>query len=74
MQVAYPLSALATEFIGLHASEFIKLLTHKFCINPRNITIIGHNLGAHIAGYIGRTIPGIQRIEGKMKWLISNNS
>jgi phosphatidic acid-selective phospholipase A1 len=35
-------------------------------VSKDNIHLIGLSLGAHLAGYIGKVIPGIRRITGKI--------
>lgn len=37
-----------------------------FQYSPSQIHIIGHSLGAHAAGDVGRRIRGIKRITGKL--------
>lgn len=33
-------------------------------MDPKNVHIIGHSLGAHTAGYAGTLVPGLGRITG----------
>lgn len=33
-------------------------------MDPKNVHIIGHSLGAHTAGYAGALVPGLARITG----------
>ena len=45
------------------------LIRHRFLLQKTglklsDIHIIGHSLGAHIAGYAGQRVPGIARISG----------
>lgn len=37
---------------------------NKFGLDPADVHIIGHSLGAHTAGYAGQNIPGLGRITG----------
>jgi fructose-specific component phosphotransferase system IIB-like protein len=34
-------------------------------VSPAKIHLIGFNLGAHIAAYVAKAIPGISRLTGK---------
>jgi pimeloyl-ACP methyl ester carboxylesterase len=36
-----------------------------FGTSPSAIHLIGHSLGAHIASYVAKAIPGIGRLTGK---------
>lgn len=50
------------------ALEIIEMLRKIVCLtgtSPEVIHMIGHSLGAHIAGYVGASLPGIARITGK---------
>lgn len=43
----------------------IVFLKKFYKINENQIHLIGHGIGAHIAGYIGKNVTGIGRITGK---------
>lgn len=36
----------------------------KFKYSPGNIHLVGHGVGAHIAGYVGAAVEGIKKITG----------
>jgi hypothetical protein len=42
--------------------------------SPSQIHLIGVALGAHLASYVGKAIPGIGRITGKSRLIIILNS
>ncbi|XP_074855666.1 pancreatic lipase-related protein 2-like [Carettochelys insculpta] len=50
--------------VGAEIAYFIKALMTMFHYSPSQIHIIGHSLGAHAAGEVGRRIRGIKRITG----------
>ncbi|KAI3385511.1 hypothetical protein SNEBB_003410 [Seison nebaliae] len=56
----YPLAACRTKFVGREIGDLIL----KTKINPKLIHCIGHSLGAHICGFMGKAVEGIKRISG----------
>ncbi|XP_073210889.1 pancreatic lipase-related protein 3-like [Lepidochelys kempii] len=50
--------------VGAEIAYFINTLMKMFRYFPSHIHIIGHSLGAHVAGDAGRRIRGIKRITG----------
>ncbi|CAH2323206.1 pancreatic triacylglycerol lipase-like [Pelobates cultripes] len=50
--------------VGALVAYFIDTLVNNFRHSPSQIHIIGHSLGAHIAGEVGKRRPGIGRITG----------
>ncbi|GFU66460.1 inactive pancreatic lipase-related protein 1 [Trichonephila clavipes] len=59
---SYPQAVANTRALGLVVADFLDYLQRKYRIPPSDIHIIGHNLGAHAAGYVGEQIPRIGRI------------
>lgn len=60
----YTLAADSTKDVGLHIGAFIKKL-NQLGVPLSNITIVGHSMGAHIAGFAGAHLNGkIGRIFG----------
>ena len=64
------------EFVAQNLAQ--KILVEKFAQDPNKIHIIGHSLGAHMAGHMGRSFKNsygksVKRITGKF-YLISSLS
>ncbi|XP_065218173.1 pancreatic triacylglycerol lipase-like [Planococcus citri] len=51
-----------TRVVGVIMSRFLNYLVYYEGVDPDSVHIIGHSLGAHIAGYMGKNVPGIYRI------------
>ncbi|KAM4670188.1 inactive pancreatic lipase-related protein 1-like [Amazona ochrocephala] len=50
--------------VGAEIAYFVNTLVDNFGYSPANVHIIGHSLGAHVAGEAGKRHPGIGRITG----------
>ncbi|XP_065494800.1 inactive pancreatic lipase-related protein 1-like [Caloenas nicobarica] len=50
--------------VGAEIAYFVDVLLAKYGASLSNIHIIGHSLGAHVAGEAGKRRPGIGRITG----------
>ncbi|XP_059708009.1 inactive pancreatic lipase-related protein 1-like [Haemorhous mexicanus] len=50
--------------VGAEIAYFVNVLMDEYGYSPANVHIIGHSLGAHVAGEAGRRRPGIGRITG----------
>ncbi|KAM5132566.1 pancreatic lipase-related protein 2-like isoform 2-T2 [Mantella aurantiaca] len=50
--------------VGAEIAHLLKRLQATLNYSPFNVHIIGHSLGAHIAGEAGKRCPGIHRITG----------
>jgi len=53
-----------TRLVGLEIAYFINHLIKNYEVNPSDVHIIGHSLGAHTAGYAGQLVPNLGRITG----------
>ncbi|GIY08140.1 pancreatic lipase-related protein 3 [Caerostris extrusa] len=51
-----------TRVVGAEIAAFIKELQKRTGITPESVHIIGHSLGAHIAGYAGKRLTTLGRI------------
>ncbi|GIY11419.1 pancreatic triacylglycerol lipase [Caerostris extrusa] len=63
-QPPYLLATLNAELIGYQLSYLIKYLEVKKGVDPQNVHLIGHSLGAHLAGSAGQSTPNLGRITG----------
>ncbi|KAK7069512.1 hypothetical protein SK128_016319 [Halocaridina rubra] len=50
--------------VGLEVAHLVNWLRKHLSLQPKDVHIIGHSLGSHIAGYAGERIRGLGRITG----------
>nr|KAG5709784.1 hypothetical protein BaRGS_032608 [Batillaria attramentaria] len=60
----YPQSVANTRVVGAVAAQFLTSLRDALNISMSHVHLLGHSLGAHIAGYMGTRVGGIGRISG----------
>ncbi|XP_064287486.1 pancreatic triacylglycerol lipase-like isoform X2 [Passer domesticus] len=60
----YTQAANNVRVVGAEIAYFINVLMEDYGYSPADVHIIGHSLGAHVAGEAGRRRPGIGRITG----------
>lgn len=53
-----------TRVVGAEIARLVQFLIRHAGASAENFHIIGHSLGAHIAGYAGERLPGLHRITG----------
>ncbi|KAK7101243.1 hypothetical protein V1264_024054 [Littorina saxatilis] len=63
-QLPYGQAAANTRVVGAQVAQLIKSLVDRYDSNESTVHIIGHSLGAHIAGYTGERLAGLGRITG----------
>ena len=59
----YEAAAANTVIVAAVTTQLLQAMIRNGA-KPQSIHLIGHSLGAHISGYIGRDIPSIARISG----------
>ena len=52
-----------TRVVGAQVAGLLHVLA-EFGVNVENVHVIGHSLGAQVAGYAGARTPGLGRITG----------
>ncbi|GFS54621.1 inactive pancreatic lipase-related protein 1 [Nephila pilipes] len=60
----YPLGIANTLLVGNKVSEMIQFIMNRTGIPASRFHLIGHSLGAHLVGIVGKRIPNIGRITG----------
>lgn len=60
----YSQSVANARVVGAHLAEFILFLTTLHGVDIKDVHLIGHSLGAHVAGYAGERLDGLGRITG----------
>ncbi|XP_033005455.1 inactive pancreatic lipase-related protein 1-like isoform X2 [Lacerta agilis] len=61
---AYTQASNNIRVVGAEVAYFVNVLQSKYGYSPSMVHFIGHSLGAHAAGEMGRRVPGVGRITG----------
>lgn len=49
--------------VGAVLAQLVQMISRQYpAVSPRDITIVGHSLGAHIAGFAGKNLVGDMRL------------
>ncbi|XP_057670439.1 lipase member H-like [Diorhabda carinulata] len=54
--ILYPVPMYKTPDVGQALAQFINTLIEKKHLNPKDVHLIGHSLGAHVVGFAGRLV------------------
>ncbi len=63
----YAQAASNTQIVGAEIAKLIKSLVQQTGANMSDFHLIGHSLGAHVAGYAGERLENLGRITGLVK-------
>ncbi|GIY06563.1 pancreatic triacylglycerol lipase [Caerostris darwini] len=63
-QLPYTGAVANSRVVGAQIANFIKFLYKTMGVSPESFHLIGHSLGAHIAGYAGERLHKLGRISG----------
>ncbi|KAK6179697.1 hypothetical protein SNE40_012002 [Patella caerulea] len=63
-RIDYHQAVANTRLVGKMVSNFLKVAHTAMGTSYSDMHIVGHSLGAHIAGYAGKDTPGLRRITG----------
>jgi len=63
-QLIYIHATVNTRLVGAMIARFIQLVQAAYGYPPEMYHIIGHSLGAHVAGYVGKRVNKLGRISG----------
>ncbi|NP_114470.1 inactive pancreatic lipase-related protein 1 precursor [Rattus norvegicus] len=63
-QTTYTQAANNVRVVGAQVAQMIDILVKNYSYSPSKVHLIGHSLGAHVAGEAGSRTPGLGRITG----------
>ncbi|XP_040848422.1 inactive pancreatic lipase-related protein 1 [Ochotona curzoniae] len=63
-QTSYTQAANNVRVVGAQVAQLLSILSTNYSYSPSEVHLIGHSLGAHVAGEAGSRTPGLGRITG----------
>ncbi|KAI2557389.1 pancreatic lipase related protein 1, partial [Homo sapiens] len=63
-QATYTQAANNVRVVGAQVAQMLDILLTEYSYPPSKVHLIGHSLGAHVAGEAGSKTPGLSRITG----------
>jgi pancreatic triacylglycerol lipase len=63
--VQYIQSTANIRLVALEVAYLLKYLKERYRLSYADVHLVGHSLGAHLAGHVGSLLPGIGRITGE---------
>ncbi|XP_005387909.1 PREDICTED: inactive pancreatic lipase-related protein 1 [Chinchilla lanigera] len=63
-QTTYTQAANNMRVVGAQVAQMLNILLTNYSYSPSKVHLIGHSLGAHVAGMAGSRTPGLGRITG----------
>ncbi|XP_070116570.1 inactive pancreatic lipase-related protein 1 isoform X4 [Equus przewalskii] len=63
-QTTYTQAANNVRVVGAQVAQMLGMLSANYSYSPSQVHLIGHSLGAHVAGEAGSRTPGLGRITG----------
>merc|ERR1719215_335775 len=60
----FTLAVANTQVVAVDISKLIEKIISETNLTVKAFHLVGHSLGAHICGYVGRRIKGLKRITG----------
>uniref|UniRef100_F6Q1W0 Triacylglycerol lipase n=1 Tax=Sus scrofa TaxID=9823 RepID=F6Q1W0_PIG len=70
-QTTYTQAANNVRVVGAQVAQMLAMLQLNYSYSPSQVHLIGHSLGAHVAGEAGSKTPGLGRITGKIQGPVS---
>ena len=61
----YEKASANTQVVGAEVALFINYFISQYGSKAADFHVIGHSLGAHVAGYVGERVAGLGRISGR---------
>lgn len=66
--ISYAVAKARSKYIALDIVKMLLKITYNMTEGCyETIHVIGHSMGAHIAGHVGKNLPGLYRISGNLK-------